>query len=154
MPRIHLRAFTVDDVPLLVDLDSDPRVMTYINGGTPTPEIDIRENFLPRVFRYHEEADGLGFWAAEHTPDQAFMGWFHLYANAEDSATLEIGYRLKHAFWDQGIAIAMTGNQGSVGVMKKLGMTFEERYTHPKGMDVVRYGIDRATFVKSNGYNS
>jgi RimJ/RimL family protein N-acetyltransferase len=169
--RLRLRQFTQTDVPLLVDLDSDPRVMQYINGGIPTSEIDIREQFLARVFRYYEDTDGLGVWAAEHADDHAFMGWFHLFPNPDSADILEIGYRLKHDFWGQGfategaaalieygfarpevtkvIANAMPDNHGSTNIMKKLGMTFETEYTHPKGMLVVQYGIDRATYMAS-----
>ncbi len=35
--RLLLRQFTSDDTELLVELDSDPRVMRYITGGIPTP---------------------------------------------------------------------------------------------------------------------
>ena len=35
--RLALRAITTDDVDLIVDLDADPEVMRFINGGRPTP---------------------------------------------------------------------------------------------------------------------
>src|SRR5437773_389107 len=39
--RLRLRPFTPDDVENLVELDSDPQVMRYINGGRPTPREEI-----------------------------------------------------------------------------------------------------------------
>ena len=35
--RLILRWFTEADVDNLVDLDGDPDVMRYLNGGKPTP---------------------------------------------------------------------------------------------------------------------
>ena len=35
--RLVLRRLTEADVDHLVTLDSDPEVMRYLNGGTPTP---------------------------------------------------------------------------------------------------------------------
>lgn len=45
--RLLLRQFTPDDAELLVELDSDPRVMRYITGGIPTPRGEIEGDFLP-----------------------------------------------------------------------------------------------------------
>ena len=45
--RLILRRFTPDDVDLLVELDSDPDVMRYINGGRPTPREEIETDILP-----------------------------------------------------------------------------------------------------------
>ena len=35
--RVLLRRFTAADADHLVELDSDPAVMRFLNGGTPTP---------------------------------------------------------------------------------------------------------------------
>ena len=35
--RLTLRQFTPDDIENLVELDGDPEVMRYINGGRATP---------------------------------------------------------------------------------------------------------------------
>ena len=39
--RLVLRQFTEDDVDNLVELDGDPEVMHFINGGRPTPREEI-----------------------------------------------------------------------------------------------------------------
>jgi RimJ/RimL family protein N-acetyltransferase len=36
-PRLALRRFTEDDVDNLFELNSDPEVMRYLNGGRATP---------------------------------------------------------------------------------------------------------------------
>jgi RimJ/RimL family protein N-acetyltransferase len=45
--RLVLRQFTADDVDNLVELDSDPDVMHFINGGRPTPRSEIESDVLP-----------------------------------------------------------------------------------------------------------
>ena len=62
--RLLLRQFTPDDVELLVELDSDPRVMRYITGGIPTSRGEIEGDFLPAFLGYYQRYPGYGFWAA------------------------------------------------------------------------------------------
>jgi RimJ/RimL family protein N-acetyltransferase len=44
--RLSLRRFTSADGDRLVDLDSDPEVMRFLNGGEPTPRSVVREQIL------------------------------------------------------------------------------------------------------------
>src|SRR5213080_1743858 len=62
--RLILRQLTDDDVDNLVELDSDPAVLRYINGGTPTPRAVIQDEILPRFMEYYDRGHGFGFWAA------------------------------------------------------------------------------------------
>jgi RimJ/RimL family protein N-acetyltransferase len=62
--RLILRRFTLDDVDLATELDSDPEVMRYITGGLPTPRDEIRDDYLPSWLAYYERGDAYGFWAA------------------------------------------------------------------------------------------
>jgi RimJ/RimL family protein N-acetyltransferase len=99
-----LREFTLGDEALLVELDSDPRVMHYITGGVATPRAEIRDEVLPRWIRFYVETPGFGFWAAERH-DGSFLGWFHLRPDDEHREDEpELGYRLKHEAWGHGYA--------------------------------------------------
>ena len=75
--QLTLRRFTADDVDNLVELDSDPEVMRYINGGRPTPREEIERDVLPAYLAYYERDDGYGFWAAVEKTSGNFIGWFH-----------------------------------------------------------------------------
>ena len=75
--RLVLRQFTEDDVDNLVELDSDPDVMHFINGGRPTPRREIESDVLPTFLDYYERFAGYGFWAAMETSSGRFVGWFH-----------------------------------------------------------------------------
>jgi len=52
--HLVLRRFTDDDIDDLVELDSDPEVMRFINGGRPTPRDEIENEVLPAFLRYYE----------------------------------------------------------------------------------------------------
>lgn len=137
--RLVLRAFTADDIDLILDLDGDPEVMRWINGGTPTSRGFAERKIIPLFTSYDGD---FGFWAAHLRSDGAFVGWFCLRWNDADEAAL--GYRLRRKMWRQGLATegalalidlaftklgvrrVMAGtyehNVGSRGVMEKVGM--------------------------------
>jgi RimJ/RimL family protein N-acetyltransferase len=145
--RLRLRRFTPDDVDRLVELDSDPAVMRYINGGRPTPRSEFETDILPWWLSYYERHTGYGLWAAVETAGLAFIGWFHLWApEAGSSCGAELGYRLRAAAWGRGYATegtralierafrecgaervfaeTMAVNVGSRRVMEKSGLRF------------------------------
>ncbi len=144
--RLRLRWFTPEDVDRLTELDSDPEVMRFINGGRPTPLDQIADSVLPHFLRYAEEGRGYGFWAVEERSSGAFLGWFHLRPDPHDgdAAEPELGYRLRRDAWGHGYATegaralvakafeelgaqrvwasAMVLNAGSSRVMEKAGL--------------------------------
>ena len=61
--RIDLREFTRGDFGELLRLDSDPRVMKYINGGKPSKPQEIAAA-LDRAARNSRNFHGLGAWHA------------------------------------------------------------------------------------------
>lgn len=102
--RITLRRFRDDDVANLTELDSDPAVMRFLTGGKPTPEREVRERLIPKILADYECFEGLGRWAAEDRATGAFIGWFALTPHNDDIGDLELGYRLRRAFWGGGYA--------------------------------------------------
>jgi RimJ/RimL family protein N-acetyltransferase len=103
--RLILRAFTMDDVDNLCDLDGDSEVMHFINGGRPTPREEIASTVLPRFISYYEGGLRYGFWAAIEKSTGAFLGWFHFRPREGHSPDQpELGYRLRKAAWGKGYA--------------------------------------------------
>jgi RimJ/RimL family protein N-acetyltransferase len=165
-----LREFTESDVANLVELDSDPQVTLYINGGQATPKAEIENEVLPRIMSYYQTFDRLGLWAAIDKMSGAFMGWFHLRPNGENPAETELGYRLKQKYWGRGIAtegslalvkkgfdelgldvivaIADPANIASRRVMEKAGLKYEKEMREPDGFITVKYRLDRARYKK------
>jgi RimJ/RimL family protein N-acetyltransferase len=113
--RLTLRHFTTDDVDNLVELDSDPEVMRYINGGRATPREEIERRELPAFLSYYTRSDGYGFWAAVEKDTGEFIGWFHLRPRADGAADEpELGYRLRRSAWGKGYA-----TEGSRALIEK-----------------------------------
>ena len=103
--RLVLRRFTEDDVDHLVELDGDPQVMHFINGGRPTPRAEIETDVLPAFLGYYERFAGYGFWAAVEKSSGQFVGWFHFRpAKAAPPDEVELGYRLRRSAWGKGYA--------------------------------------------------
>ncbi|MCF7823464.1 MAG: GNAT family N-acetyltransferase [Candidatus Marinimicrobia bacterium] len=168
--RMILREFIEADVDNLVDLDSDPKVMLYINGGKPTPRQDVVERVMPHILKYYKNNDGLGIWAAMNKLDGQFMGWFLLRPNWADETETELGYRFKRQYWDQGyasegsralihkgfmhlkvnviMATADPANVASRRVMEKIGLKFEKEYAEADGFIVVKYRLGRSEYLK------
>lgn len=102
--RIIMRRFISDDVEALIELDSDPNVMRFINNGAPVDRAAVAACLESWLAEYHENAD-FGCWAAIHRSSNEFLGWFHLRpAEGEEDPVPELGYRLHRRFWGQGLA--------------------------------------------------
>lgn len=173
--RLILRRFTEDDAGNLFELDSDPEVTRYINGGKPTDYEKIRDRTLPLFLEYYESYDGYGFWAAIEKPGGRFVGWFHFRPSKEDPDEIELGYRLRRSVWSKGyategslalvrkgfsglsvqrvVATALAENAASIRVMEKAGLKFEKRFIYRNtgleavdGREAVKYALDRNEF--------
>jgi RimJ/RimL family protein N-acetyltransferase len=149
--RLILREFTQDDVNNLVELDSDPEVMRYLNGGIATPRELVKREILPRFLSYYRRYDGFGVWAAIEKSSAMFIGWFSFRPHDESCPNeVELGYRLRLLVWGQGYATegarelirkgftelgvqrvtanTYEHNSASRRVMEKVGMTLVRRY--------------------------
>ena len=113
--RLVLRRFTVEDVDLLVELDSDPEVMQFITGGRATPRQEVEAEILPAYLDYYERDERFGFWAAIERSSGDFVGWFHFRPGSEDEPDqVELGYRLRRSAWGKGYA-----TEGSCALIEK-----------------------------------
>jgi RimJ/RimL family protein N-acetyltransferase len=93
--RLLLRRFTEEDVDNLVELDSDPEVMRFINGGRPTPREEVENEILPRLLAYCRVMEKAGL---------RYVRTFHLEWPDEIEATAEgdVEYSLTRSEWDDG----------------------------------------------------
>lgn len=160
--RLLFRRFTEADADDMYELDNDPEVMRFLNGGTPTPRAVILERMLPRFVASTERFDGFGFWAAIEKSGDEFLGWFSFRPeDEEDPGDVELGYRLRRESWGKGygtegaralirkgfaelgvrrvVATTYEANVGSRRVMEKLGMTLVRTF-RPTLSDIVGEG--------------
>jgi RimJ/RimL family protein N-acetyltransferase len=152
--RLQLRRFTADDVENLVELDSDPDVMRFINGGRPTSRDEIENDVLPAFLDHYERYAGYGFWAAVEKATDRFVGWFHFRPDrGAPPGEVELGYRLRRSAWGKGyategsralihkgfaelgvhrvVASTMVVNVASRRVMEKAGLKFVRTFHQP-----------------------
>ncbi|MEM7029253.1 MAG: GNAT family N-acetyltransferase [Chloroflexota bacterium] len=148
--RLILRRFTEADAQNLFELDNDPEVMRYINGGTPTPFEIIKDDILPSFITYDPDYPEFGFWAVQEKAGQGFVGWFSFRPANGNHSDIVLGYRFHQAVWGKGyategaqalinlgfgelgiecvIATTYEENMASRRVMEKLGMTFKRAF--------------------------
>lgn len=152
--RLLLRRFTPHDIDNLVELDGDPEVMRFINGGRPTSRAEIENDLLPAFLAYYERYPGYGFWAAVEKSSCQFVGWFHFRPpEGASSDEVELGYRLRRSAWGNGyategsraliekgftelgvrrvVASTMVVNVASRRVMEKSGLRFVRAFRQP-----------------------
>jgi RimJ/RimL family protein N-acetyltransferase len=113
--RLLLRQFTESDVDNLHDLDGDPEVMRFVNGGRPVPRDVIRDETLPRFLRAYERFEGFGVWTTIERSTGEFVGWFEFYPRKDAGPDeVELGYRLRRSAWGKGYA-----TEGSRALIRK-----------------------------------
>ena len=113
--RLILREFTEDDADNLFELDNDPDVLRFINGGTPSPRCLIENTVLPRFLSLHRRYEEFGYWAAIEKASAEFIGWFELCPeDGRDAHDFALGYRLKKKVWRKGY-----GTEGARALIDK-----------------------------------
>jgi RimJ/RimL family protein N-acetyltransferase len=91
--RLLLEPIAESHVPLVMELDSDPAVKRFIDGGKP-PSITEIEAFV---------ASSVGHrWMAFAKDGSTFIGWFGLVPCPDDER--ELGYRIGSSYWNRGFA--------------------------------------------------
>ncbi|MDZ7926029.1 MAG: GNAT family N-acetyltransferase [Agrobacterium sp.] len=138
--NLRLRPCTPADRTDFIDLERDPEVMRFLNGGPVDHETTDPEKvtfLMPRG----TEPD---VWTAQRRDNGAFVGWFCLFSESPEVA--EIGYRLRQDAWGKGyasegalalvnwgfetagfekvMAYTTATNTGSRRVMEKIGMKY------------------------------
>ena len=149
--RLILRRFTEADLGNLVELNGDPDVMHFLNGGKPTPREFVEAIILPRILQQYERFDDFGTWAAIEKSTGEFLGWLHFRpSHGVSPEEVELGYRLRKAAWGKGygtegsralirkgftelgvqrvVASTYSENIGSRRVMEKSGLTLARTY--------------------------
>ncbi len=154
--RLLLRPWTKEDFVPFAKMSQDPRVMEFF------PKLLTKEESEEAATRYksHIDQKGWGLWAVEIPNEASFIGFVGLSPvklfTPPFEESVEIGWRLAHAYWGKGFAtegakaalsygfhtlhlpeiVAFTAkiNLRSQNVMKKLGMHHnpQEDFLHPK----------------------
>ena len=143
--RLRLRNWTPADVAPFIRHTNTPAVMRWLGGVKTAEALEtvVRERLMAWQERY-----GHTFWVVERKADDALLGFCGLKI-ADDAGSpvegeLEIGWRLREDVWGRGfareaatasldfafaklrapqvVALTVTGNAPSWGLMERLGM--------------------------------
>lgn len=139
--RLAYRRPNSSDLGRLHDLDNDPEVMRWINGGLSVSLEDFESELFPV---YLESDNGVyGFWIVES--EDGFAGWITLRETAPGEASL--GYRLARRAWGSGFATEAASFLVSLAFLDKslvrvTATTYEEKHRFSQGPGKVRVQTD------------
>jgi RimJ/RimL family protein N-acetyltransferase len=160
--RLRLRHFTPEDFDDLFRLYTDAEVMKYLSMRT-------REQTHASLCKHiqHWQEHNFGMWAVIHQASGKMIGRCGL-GFLENTPEVELGYVFDKSFWNLGlateasnatlkygfetvnldkiVAIAKPDNIGSVRVIQKVGMKYQN-HAHYYGVDVVYYAISRLEYI-------
>lgn len=166
--RLFHRKFTIEDLPRLIEMRSDPEVNQYLGGV----RMQNPEALAKRIRFYIDCYDKYGFGSSAMIWKKTgeIIGTSGLQPLGE-TGEIEIGYAVVKEFWRQGIAfesarawldfgfrqknlnrivaVAYPENTGSRRIMEKLGMRYEKNEEH-YGIDSVFYAVSRVEFLSLN----
>lgn len=141
--RLLLRTFTLEDAPLIYELNLDPEVIRYTLD--PIRDIEharevLEKTILPQYALYNH-----GRWAVHTKSNKDFIGWCGLKARPE-RIEIDLGYRFIKTTWGKGYATeaafacikygfeklnlqrivgrTMPDNKTSLRVLEKCGMKY------------------------------
>lgn len=170
--RLSFALMDDNDAELLFELDQDPEVMRYINGGKMSTMDDIINVMLPRMNSYRDAEKGWGLYKVIVKESNEYIGWvlvrpMDFFNDNTQWDNLELGWRFKQSSWGKGYgteaakaimdeladqkgyrrfaAIALAGNDASTRIMEKLGMKYIKTDIHkdPLGdLEAVYYQLD------------
>jgi RimJ/RimL family protein N-acetyltransferase len=152
--RLILREWQDQDLEPLIKINQDPKVMEFFPSILTPNETS---NFIEKV-KQHFESYGYGFYACALKATGTLIGWVGLrHINTGElpfAPCIEIGWRLDHQYWGQGLAfeaaqqslmIGLTEfnldeivtftaipNIRSQNLMQRLQFIKQENFYHPK----------------------
>jgi RimJ/RimL family protein N-acetyltransferase len=166
--RLSFSMMNRDDTDIMFQIDQDPEVMRYINGGKMTSREDVQNIYIPRMESYANPKKGWGLWKITNFKDDEVIGFvlvrpMAFFTDLPEYKNIELGWRFIQKSWGKGYAteaaesvksalvensdvemftaIALEGNIGSIKIMKKLGMKYVKTDIHkdPLGDNEVVY---------------
>ncbi|MGZ3695253.1 MAG: GNAT family N-acetyltransferase [Bdellovibrionota bacterium] len=99
--RTLIRRLTIDDLPAMIELETDPEVMKFTRRRVAQTPSEIEQRFV-RLLAKEAEFEPLGIWGAEELATQSFVGWFMLVKLEHEFP--ELGFMIPRRQWGKGFA--------------------------------------------------
>ncbi len=155
--RLSYSLMTRDDADVMFQIDQDPEVMRYINGGKMTTREEVQRIYIPRMESYTNAEKGWGLWKILKLETSEVIGFvlvrpMAFFTKSPDYNNIELGWRFIQNSWGKGYAteaaesiknaisesgtielftaFAVEANLGSINIMKKLGMSYVKTDIH------------------------
>lgn len=161
--RLRFERYTINDIPEVLKLVTNPAVMQYIGNGQ-IKDLAYAEHLIERMLEQYKNFDDYGLHKLIHQETGAFIGHAGLVAQLIDDAfEIELGYWIAPDFWQQGygfeaaealkryadeemyleryVSAIQVGNTGSKQIALKNGMQLE-KVIEMEGKQVEIYVIE------------
>jgi len=173
--RLGFREWTLDDLDFFATMNNKDSVMKYFPTKLSRQE---SEAFLQRII-LHFDNHGYGLYATEIKETGELIGFIGFQIAtfyARFTPCVEIGWRLDDKFWNKGYATEGAKaalkygfnylnlqkvysftpkiNQGSVKVMEKIGLKYQENFNHPKVKEASELCSHVLYLMLHNEYNN
>ena len=94
-PRLRLRTFRPDDLPLYAALNSHPEVVQFLGGPLSRDESDAIAEYAQGL----HAREGIGLLAVERAEDGVFVGMCGLHHVTDWYPDIEVAWRLARGHW-------------------------------------------------------
>jgi RimJ/RimL family protein N-acetyltransferase len=176
--RLVLRDWREEDWEPFWEGTNTPAVMRWLGGVCDDAK---RRGAQDRLLSYARD-HGHTFWVLERKDDSAIIGFCGLKRSNQEGGPIgmmEVGWRLREDAWGKGyakeaarasldlaferfgadevVALTVAGNEGSWGLMQRLGMRrredldFENADFDPDNPVIIVYSIDRKAWAAHRG---
>ncbi|WP_192348490.1 GNAT family N-acetyltransferase [Algoriphagus sp. Y33] len=153
--RLGFRTWLPPDLPAFSEMNADEETMAFFQHPLSKKESQAMMDRMNRLFDDH----GHCYFAVELLESQEFLGMIGLGTKsfkADFTPCVDIGWRIRKEFWNQGYAsegakrcldfgaeigikevysLASSENLASIRVMQKIGMEYEYDFEHPDLME-------------------
>jgi RimJ/RimL family protein N-acetyltransferase len=133
-PRLLLRQFTLKDVTILLELNSDPVVLKYLHEPLLQDEAHAETILKTIILPQYERK--LGRWAVHLKDDNSFLGWCGLKYRPE-LEEIDLGYRFMQTAWGKGFATEAAQETLEYG-FKKLNLSLITGRAHIENLASIR----------------
>jgi RimJ/RimL family protein N-acetyltransferase len=99
-PRLRLRTFRPDDLPLYAALNADHEVVRFLGGPLSRDESDAIAEYAQGL----HAREGIGLLAVERAEDGVFLGMCGLHHVTDWYPDIEVAWRLARRYWGHGYA--------------------------------------------------